>query len=166
METAPRSAVVKWSLIIGIIIVLNLFFNYAISLAFKAPQYSDYVPQPVSSQPINTEKDCRVVGGQWTASGKDGYCNPDYTKEQQFQSAMKDYDRSVFILLVLLGVASIIVGALLEHIILSSAFSWGGVLSLVIASMRYWSDADNVLKVIILAVALGGLIWTAIKKFS
>jgi hypothetical protein len=50
--------------------------------------------------------------------------------------------------------------------VLALAFSWGGVLSLFIASLRYWSDANNILKVIILAIALGSLIWTAVKKFA
>ena len=95
-----------------------------------------------------------------------GYCDPTYTKQMEFNTAQKSYNRNVFLILVVLGVISLVLGAVLANAILSMAFAWGGVLSLLIASMRYWSDADNLLKVIILAVALGALIYIAIKKFG
>lgn len=147
MEHKTHTRLVKWSLIIGIVIVMNLFFNYAISLVYKAPVYPQY-PSYTTQQPDP------VVEQQYQQ------------KEQQFEIAQKQYDRSVFIILVILGVVSLIVGSMIEQAVLSPAFSWGGVLSLLIASMRYWSDANNILKVIILAVALGALIWTAMKKFG
>jgi hypothetical protein len=151
--------------IIGIVIVMNLFFNYAISLVYKAPEYPVLSPSSALSV-ITDPQACVTAGGVWSR-GPQAYCDQDYTKIQQaFQVQQKQYDRSVFIVLVILGVLSVITGTLIEHEVLSLAFSWGGVLSLVIASMRYWSDANNLLKVFILAIALGGLIWTAIKKFA
>jgi uncharacterized membrane protein len=84
----------------------------------------------------------------------------------EYNTAQKTYNRIVFIILVALGVISLVLGALFANAILALAFSWGGVLSLVIASMRYWTDADNILKVVILAVALGALIFTAVRKFG
>lgn len=170
-----HSSLMKWSLIIGIVIVMNLFFNYAISLVYKAPDYQQYFRQEQVVQNFDTQEDCVAVGGQWTAQvpfendkGEEtkGYCDPNYTKQQQYETAMKQYDRTVFIVLVVLGVISIVVGSVLANAVLSLAFSWGGVLSLFIASVRYWSDANNILKVIILAIALGSLIWVAVKKFA
>jgi hypothetical protein len=179
-KTKQSSGVVRWSLIMGIVIVVNLFFNYALSLVYKAPDYTAYFPQSQVVPNIATEQDCIAVGGQWNGNAPmpqptnspivpktpSGYCNPDFTKQQQFDAAQKHYDRNIFIALVVLGVISIVCGMLLENTVLSLSFSWGGVLSLIIASMRYWSDANNLLKVIILAIALGGLIWVAIKKFA
>lgn len=174
----------KWSLIIGIVIVMNLFFNYAISLVYKAPDYNVYFPPTQVVSVISTEQDCLGVGGQWNASpvaktplppeatvglspaGETGYCDQNFTKQQQFQAAQKQYDRLVFIILVIVGVISIVLGSMVMNEVLALAFSWGGVLSLFIASLRYWSDANNILKVIILAIALGSLIWTAVKKFA
>ncbi len=166
----------KWSVVIGIVIVLNLFFNYALSLVYKAPDYNEYFPQTQVVPEITTQQDCITAGGQWitqvapptstTSKTQTGYCNPDFTKQQQFNAAEKQYDRTIFIALVILGVLSLIAGSLVAHEVLSLAFAWGGVLSLFIASLRYWSDANNLLKVIILAVALGALIWTAVKKFA
>jgi hypothetical protein len=134
------SNLVKWSLIVGIVILMNLFFNYALSLVYTAPAYNAYFPQ---SQVVSSN-----------------------AEQQHFAVAQKNYDRSIFIALVALGALSIGAGSLIENTVLSVAFSWAGVLSLVIAAIRYWSDAGNLLKVIILAVALAGLIWTAVKKFA
>jgi len=136
-----HSRLVKWSLILGIVIVMNLFFNYALSLVYVAPDYNAYVPETITNQNFTIQ-------------------------EQKYETAQSNYDRNIFIALILLGVLSLIGASLLENEVLSLAFSWSGVLSLFIASVRYWSDANNLLKVIILAIALAGLIWTAIKKFA
>jgi hypothetical protein len=175
------SKVTKWAMIIAIVIVLNLFFNYAISLVYKAPQYEDFIKTSQVVEQITNKADCLAVGGQWTdpdtryqtvdptgikSAPTVGYCDPNYTKQMEFNTATKNYSRTVFIILVVLGVVSLGLAAVFASGILSLAFAWGGVLSIVIASMRYWSDADNLFKVIILAMALGALIWLAIKKFE
>jgi hypothetical protein len=175
-HTAQHSRLTKWSLVIGIVIVMNLFFNYAISLVYKAPDYKEYYRQEQVVPSIDTKEKCIAVGGQWNeqlvpkssepVTVLAGYCDPNFTKQQQYESAMKDYNKTVFIALVILGVISIVGGTLIANAVLSLAFAWGGVLSLFIASVRYWSDANNILKVLILAVALGSLIWTAVKKFA
>ena len=46
------------------------------------------------------------------------------------------------------------------------ALSFAGVLSFIIASMRYWTSADDLIKVIILGIALAILIFIAFKKFK
>ena len=186
METLPTEAkkingFTKWAMVIAIVVVLNLFFNYAISLVYKSPQYEDYMKPAQVVEPITTKADCLKVGGQWTdpdtryenipAAGMKtapavGYCDPNFTKQQEFNNAQKSYSRVVFIILVILGVVALVLGAVFANVILSQSFSWGGVLSLIIASIRYWTDADNLLKVVILGVALGALIWLAVKKFG
>ena len=179
METKPK--VFKWALIIGIVIVLNLFLNYSISLFYKEPDYNTYFPQSQVVKPINTKEECLAVGGQWNENGAiynntipagattpemKSYCDPNFTKQQEYNNAEKVYQRNVFIMLVVLGIISFLVGAFVVNEIVAIGFSWGGVLSFIIASMRYWSTADNLIKVLILAIALGALIWLAIKKFS
>ncbi len=180
-QTTKGSKFTKWAMIIAIVVVLNLFFNYAISLVYKAPAYEDFIKPTQVVEPITTKDDCLKVGGQWTdpdtryeniptpgmkSAPAVGYCDPNYTKQMEFNTATKNYSRTVFIILVILGVISLGLSALFTNAILSPAFSWGGVLSLIIASMRYWSDADNFVKVLILGVALGALIWLAVKKFQ
>jgi len=177
-----QSKVLKWSLIIGIVIVLNMFFNYALSLAYKQPKYEAFCPN--ISQVVNipdTQKACVDGGGQWTNNNLVkptpvsiiepaqplGYCDQQFTCRNNFDTAQKIYDRNVFITLVLLGALCVVVGNFLKrNIVVGIALSLAGVLSFVIASMRYWSSADDLIKVIILAIALAILIWLAIKKFG
>ncbi|MEI6581117.1 MAG: hypothetical protein WCO07_03030 [bacterium] len=180
METKPK--VLKWALIIGIVVVLNLFLNYSISLFYKEPDYNAFFPQQQVVQPITTKEECLKVGGQWnegsvlpkgavyqvptTSPQMTSYCDPNFTKQKEFDQAQKSYQRNVFIMLVALGVISLVLGAFIANEIITLGLSWGGVLSLIIASVRYWSVADNLIKVLILAAALSALIWLAVKKFS
>jgi hypothetical protein len=167
----------KWALIISIVIVLNMFFNYALSLIYKAPEYDQFIKPAQVVENINTKEKCLSVGGQWTENinyeedmksipKQFGNCDQDYTNRNNYELARKIYERNVFITLVVLGVVTLTVSFYVGLPLLITAFSWGGVLSIVIASIRYWSAADNVLKVIILAVALSALIYLAIKKFD
>lgn len=180
MET--QSKVLKWSLIIGIVIVLNLFFNYALSLIYKQPDYNSFCPNTsqVVIQPKN-QNECVNQGGQWVENGyygkpapvpveiiqPAGYCDLQFTCRQNFDTAQKAYDRNVFITLVLLGAICVALGSFLKgNIVLGYSLSFAGVLSFIIASMRYWGSADKLIKVIILAIALAILVWVAMKKFK
>lgn len=176
-----QSHLVKASIIIAIVIVMNLFFNYVVSLIYSEPIYDQFVKSAQVVENISTKEKCLAIGGQWNennyqnmqpVSSKEtlltvkGYCDQNYTNQKNYDNARKIYDRNVFITLVSVGVVVIAIGLFVNISILAIAFVWGGVLSLIVASMRYWSSADNLVKVIILAVALGTLIWLAIKKFS
>ena len=184
IEVSKKPKAVVLSLIIAIVIVANLFFNYATSLIYVEPVYDNFCPANVYNKAYDDKNICLENGGMWSeqvtpiiqndtkisSSAKtqiSGYCNVTYTCQQKYEESHNLYNRNVFIVLVSLGVLSLIVGAFVGGIqLLSTAFSWSGVLSIVIASMRYWSSADSLIRVIILGVALGALIWLAIKKFS
>ena len=195
-QSHKKSGFVRWALIIGIVIVLNLFFNYAISLIYPAPEYQKFCPISQTATVPATKQDCLAVGGQWNESTYvqettstsatptptpsrvtatppskltqvNSYCDATYTCGNKFTVANTNYERSVFITLVILGVLSLLFGLFLKVTdVVSIALSFGGVLSLIIASARYWSAAENAVKVGILAVALIALIWVGIKKFS
>jgi len=175
-----QSKILKWSLIVGIIIVINMFFNYALSLAYKQPKYEVFCPN--ASQVItipDTQKACVDQGGQWTndtSYGKPmavgetrstGYCDLQFTCRNNYETVQKVYDRNVFVTLVLLGALCVVAGNFLKrNMVVGIALSLAGVLSFIIASMRYWSSADDLIKVIILAIALAILVWLAVKKFG
>jgi hypothetical protein len=182
METPSK--VLKWSLIVGIVIVLNLFFNYALSLAYKNPKYETFCPIQQVNEAVDTQQACVNKGGQWNANNQNvgpkgvssvvngvvipaGYCNLQFTCQNNYDAAQKVYDRNVFITLVILGAICVALGSFLGgNILISIALSLAGVLSFIIASMRYWTSADDLIKVIILAIALAILIWVALKKFK
>lgn len=164
------------ALAIGIVIVANLFFNYAIALVYREPVLDAFCPmQPVT---YNDAVSCVANGGQWSnysltpaevtksvqSNQPLGYCDANFTCQRAYNDAHSIYNRNVFVILVVLGIVSFVVGAIIGIEVLSIGFSWAGVLALVIASIRYWSDAGNLARVVILAVALGLLIWIGIKK--
>jgi hypothetical protein len=147
-----QSKVLKWSLIIGIVIVVNLFFNYTLSLIYKQPDYNNFCqPVPVA-----------------VPSGNISVVNTQYiTCQNNFQTAENNYDRNVFITLVILGALCVAAGTFFKNnMVIGIGLSLSGVLSFIIASMRYWGSADDLIKVIILAIALAILFWVAVKKFK
>ncbi len=180
VEPKKQGGVLKWALIIAIVIVTNLFFNYAISLVYVEPSYDKYCPADVYNRAYDSKSQCLENGGMWSeqvvpvdtkiSSAKKteitGYCNSTYTCQKKYDDASKIYNRNIFIILVSLGVLVILAGAFVSVSLLSIAFSWSGVLSLIIASMRYWGSADSIVRVIILGAALSALIWLAVKKFG
>jgi hypothetical protein len=169
------SKVLRWSLVIGIVIVLNLFFNYTLSLLYKQPAYENFCPNTAQVVSSNTKDSCVAQGGQWNENtyyspdktSVQGSCDVQFTCRNNYQDAQKTYDRNVFVTLVVLG-ALCIAGANFwkKNMLLGQALSLGGVLSFIIASIRYWSSADNFVKVVILAIALLLLVWVALKKFK
>lgn len=145
----------RWSVIVGIVIVLNLFFNYALSLAYHEPNYNDFCPpQPYIAQPID----------QKTADMQ----NTRYAECQKaWNTAHGTYSRNVFVVLVILGAISVLVGNfVMMNGVIANGLSLAGVLSFIIASMRYWGSANDIIHLFILAVALGLLFWVAVKKFN
>ena len=177
-----QSKILKWSLIVGIVIVLNMFFNYALSLAYKHPEYEAFCPNTSQVvEPVTDKNKCIAEGGQWNENyynapipvpaekiaPRVGYCDQQFTCRTNFEVAQKSYDRNVFVTLVLLGALCVLLGNFLKgNSLISYALSFAGVLSFIIASMRYWGSADDLIKVIILAIALAILIWVAVKKFK
>lgn len=174
-----ENTVTKWSVILGIVIVLNLFFNYTLSLVYDRPLYEAYCPQTQVVTVPDNQDECVVQGGQWTENayyGKPtpvgveetrGYCDLQFTCRQDYETANDTYERNVFVVLVALGALAVLVGNLFKgNAVISNGLSLAGVFSFIIASMRYWSSADNLIRVIILAIALGILFWIAMKKFN
>lgn len=176
-------AIIKWALTVGIVVVMNLFFNYAVSLVYEAPKYEGFCPVKIYNKAYVDKQMCVSSGGMWSENtapvqGKypqpvltqpevTGYCNPTYTCGNQFADAQKVYNKNVFIVLVIFGILSIILGVYLSGIsVVSLGISFGGILSLIIGSVRYWSDMQDWLRVAVLGVALVTLIWLGIKKIK
>ncbi|MDO8493055.1 MAG: hypothetical protein Q7S19_00720 [bacterium] len=181
----------KWTLALAIVIVLNLFFNFAIKLVYKAPVYENFCKVEQVNVPPDSKDSCLAVGGQWNESAEyypkgqkmvpapfttpageytsvyRGYCNVQFTCSKNYEDTSRVYNRNVFVALVVLGMLSMFAGYYAgENTPVSLGLSMGGVLSFIIGSIRYWSDMDDYLRVIILGLALISLIWLGIKKFS
>ena len=173
-----KNGLAKTAIIVAIVILMNLFCGYVVSLLYKAPIYEDFVkPTQVVTQ-ITNKDDCLKIGGQWTdynnmpspdlsaQKTSTGYCDPNFTKQNDFNAARKVYDRNLFIIFVIVGILEIVLSIVLSNEILTHGFSWSGVVSFVVASTVYWGDSSDLFKVIILAIALAVLIFVAVKKFG
>lgn len=176
-------SVLKWALIAGIVIVLNLFFNYSIFLVYEAPEWDEFCKQEQVVKTPQNQEECVAQGGQWTEDPSRfvgetkpvpptggtpvGWCNTQFICAQEFEEARELYNRNVFVALTILGVIALVAGFFtMATPAVSLGLTLGGVLSLIIGSMRYWSDMDDYLRVIILGAALVALVWLGIKKIK
>lgn len=182
--------VLKWLLILGIVIVLNLFFVYGIKVLYNEPTFQNFCPVSQVTVAPTGEAECVATGGGWTtytspsqsspaapvvipqkttfpviATQPAGYCDVNFTCQKQFTNAESVYNRNVFVILVILGVISLVAGFFISgSAAVSLGLSLGGVLALVVGSVRYWSDMNDYLRVAVLAVALIVLIIMGVKK--
>lgn len=171
--------ILKWALVIAIVIVLNLLFNVTVSLVYGQPQYDQFCKmEPVRVEPIDA-KTCTDRGGQWNsfnypvpvdqtmAVKPNGSCDLQFTCRQDFDKANTVYSRNSFVVLVVLGALAIIISFFVSGVsAVALGLALGGVLSLVIASIRYWSYMQEYWRFGVLAVALAALIWLGVKKIK
>lgn len=148
----------KLILVLGIIIVLNLFFNYGIKTFYNEPKYDDYclaeygVPKSVYTEPVPERQ---------MDYEKQRECQEKYDKDNDF------YKRNVFIVWIVAGVVSLVLGfsiAMSEAV--SLGLSFGGLVSLIVGTLGYWSAMNDYLRFIILGIALAILVWIGIKKLK
>jgi hypothetical protein len=171
-----QKSILKWSLIVSIVIIANLFFNYTLALVFNNPVYDEYCTFEKTSQIIETKEMCEQADGIWNPeiNRKDidmlvpaGYCDL-YTKcNHLYEEASKIYEQKVFIALVVIGLLTLVVSFVIKNsTTLSSALALTAVLNFIVASIRYWRYSDEILKVVILFFALVTLVYIALKKFQ
>jgi hypothetical protein len=170
-----ENKILKWSLVLAIVIVANLFFNYSLSLIFNGPNYDEFCSFEKTSKVINDKATCESSDGIWNPNQfpkspefqLEGYCDLNSKCNNAFQEATKVYEKKVFISLVIIGAVVLIASAfLVGNVVLGAALPLVAVLDLIIASIRYWQYSDELLKVCILFIALVALVYLAIKKFK
>jgi hypothetical protein len=161
---------VRWAVMLGIAIVLFIFFVALSVVIFPAPKYEDFCkpispPTPALGGPATkgTSATVKATPAPQVQTDSVDY----YTQCQKpYNDAQLKYSQNVFILLVGLGVLSIIVGVLpLGSSIVSAGLSYGGVLALVIGTGQYWSSAGNLLRLAIAFAALAALLFIGLKRF-
>ncbi len=186
LDTIKSSRFIVWGLVIAIVVILNLFFVFSVRLVYTEPKFEDFCKQEQVHVVPQTQNECVAVGGQWVEDRflqkgfpqterlepapitevQKGYCNENYTCGQEFDTARQLYERNFFIALVVLGTLTLVASFVFRNLdVVATALSFGGVLTLIVASVRYWSNMNDYLRVIVLGIALGALIWIGVKKF-
>jgi len=170
---------VKWALMLGIIVILNIFFNVIIALAYPAPDYNDYCPNTYPAPAPTTAATCSEQGGIWTPYSPDmipadktlqnptGFCDMYAQCQRTFQTAFDEHALYAFVIMVGLGIFAILAGLMpTGSSIVSSGLSYGGVLAFIIASIQYWGSAGNWVRLAIAGAGLVTLLYIGWKKFK
>ena len=180
-----RYTIQKIALTLSIAIVLNLLFNYAIFAVYSSPNYDDFCGKE-TRQNYDNKDSCEAIGGEWVAYNRgpyprpigvapDGkeliqpteYCDTTKSCREQYREDSSFYNRNVFIMLVSLGTVSFIAGFFFVAVpAVSSGLLLGGLFSLFIGNIRYWSDMSEYLRLIVLVVVLASLIWLGYQKLK
>ncbi|MEX0933867.1 MAG: hypothetical protein WD003_01215 [Candidatus Paceibacterota bacterium] len=186
MKNFTQSRFLKWFLGGGITILLALFFVVTAQLILEKPEYTDFCEERQVRIIPETQNECTEIGGQWTEDRyiqkhlpvggiepapiqveQKGYCDPDFTCRAEYQDAQELHERNFFIALVIFGTLTLIGSFIARPLTaVAPALAAGGLLTLIIASARYWSYMQDYLQVIILGIALVALIGFGVKKFS
>lgn len=159
---------------LSLIIILNVFFNVTIDTFYKMPDWQEFCPDSLNSVTYEDKKSCEDVGGMWSENmgyPKDensrGWCNAQYQCQKAYDDETSVYNRNVFVVLTALGAITIILAlfAALPSAV-SSGLLYGGILSLIIGTMRFWSDMDDYIRFVVTGVVLILLITIGVKKMK
>jgi hypothetical protein len=172
-------------LALAIAIVITAFIFTGINLFYDAPMYDDFCeerPIPIS---IETEAECLNNNGKWTSYEyrnepvpvepkydyansqlSDGYCDLDWECRENYSSADQNYRRNVFIVGLILGTLILVGGIFITLPAISMGLMGGGLLTIIIAIMQYWSELAKWGRFIVLGLALAVLIWVGYKKLK
>mgnify|MGYP001608493680 CR=1 FL=1 len=178
------------AIIVGIAVVFTAFVIVAMEAFYESPQYDkvcnttayygNYYATPAKPTPENfVNESCGYV--YETPEVKKCYSErgaPDfnYTKDKcptylscnfcglNFEESIKKHDNISFIILAIVGIASIIFGVLYKIEFLGSGFMYGGIAVLFYATMRYLGQQNKYLRVFILFVELLVILWIGYKK--
>ena len=178
MEKTTAPKFVRWAVMLGIVIALNLFFFVARSLLLPEPLFENYCP--AHTMPAQTEDACIKQDGVWIATTDiaetmpatkptiaSGYCDLFQKCQPLYDEAHKQFAMYSFVVMIGLGILSIVVGVLpIGSSIVSTGLSYGGVLALLLASIGYWGEAGNLLKLGMSSIALVALIYIGIRRFK
>jgi len=176
-KVAPgRNALVRVTVLIGIAILVNVFLAYLVRVFYHEPAYTDFCPESQVVESLPDRGSCLSVGGQWNEPDSSqqvpyekrmvGYCNAQFTCSKDFQSAEALYSRNLFVVFVVAGVLLLLGSAFLTGSkTMSSGLSLGGVFALIFGALRYWSDMDDRLRVVVSGIALFALLAIAWKRF-
>jgi hypothetical protein len=154
-------------LAIAIAIILAFFVGYGIEVFHDSPERTDFCPEVYE---VIDEKACMEAGGIWNADhapkGERGFCSNKIQCHKPYEDARESHDKVVFIVSLIAGVIAILIGMNLKHDSISRGLSIGGVFLLLYGTMRYWTHANDILKFVLLGIALAILLWIGIKKLK
>ena len=155
-----------------IAIVLASLVGYAINVFDPSPEWNDFCDESIRAPKIvgegddvvrETQESCEAnEGAKWM----NGHCDYNYQCQQDYEDASDRHSLTVFYVAVPAGIIALFVGIALGLPSVSSGLMLGGVFLVFYGTARYWSNFSDVVRVVILAIALAILIWLGYKKLG
>lgn len=181
------------AVIVGIAVIFTAFIIVTTETFYETPRYEKvcnqtgyendqhYIPaKPFPERPINTScpdyyysdpkiNECTSQGGQPDYNYTKDNC-PKFEKcnfcGKFFNEAIKKHGTISFIILAIIGLASIIFGVLFKIEFIGSGFMYSGIAIMFYATTRFFTmpDQNKYLKVAILFIELLIILWIGFKK--
>jgi len=177
VKSKPKQVV----LAIAIALVLVFFVGYGISVFYEEPEFEDFCGEEpkISVENILNESSCLGQGGQWTPWGAseveiprevipkgEGHCDMFFECRQEYDDSRDVYNRNVFIIALILGLAIVVTGITLKLESVSIGIMGGGALLILYGTIRYWGELGKYIRLVILGLVLVALIYLGYKKFG
>lgn len=167
----------KVILSIAIAILFVLFVAYAIETIYPSPTYEKFCP--TVTQSFVNQSDCEANNFTWvnttpanvpspekTVPVATGYCDTYTQCNQKFTDASAPYNRNVFFISIVIGLLVVIISLVFAVESVGAGLMGGGVLLMIYGTIRYWGSLSNILRTIMIGIALLVLIWIGYKKLK
>ena len=159
----------KQAIIAIVIAFVSVFFlTYAIQSVYPEPRYEDYCKNINTFKAIENKAECEKMDGVWYEMNdpKGNWCDLYFKCNEQYNTAREPYERNLFIVHLILGLAVLITSFFLAVEAISSGFMAGGSMMLIYGVTRYWGHLSNVLRTVVLGISLAIIVYFAYKKFK
>jgi len=159
-------------LALAIAIVLVLFIAVGIDTFYKAPE--NPCSRVYETQPKAFISNCELLQEPNKTNcfieQQIFYENQSIESQKcydEFQPIENLYKRNVFVILIILGVLTIIIGLFLKQVpAVYFGLMLGGLIKIIEGVIRYWANMNEYLRFIILGILLTILIWISYKKLK
>jgi hypothetical protein len=153
-----QKSFIGWMFVIALAVLINVFTFQAAALVFENPQYDEFCesrPAPLLDRDAVSEEEILKHEAEFRA------CNDAY------QIASDLFEKQISITLLIIHSVLLIVALYVTRVpILSRALGLGAVIGLIIALMRYWSHAEELLRLGVLGLIIILLITIGLKTFK
>lgn len=166
-----QSLFLKWVIVLSIVIVANMLFNYSLSVFFERPVFEEICPDNSLIHLDKNREQCSLIQGQWVeksfseTEGSISYCSTFNKCNAGFEDEIKIFEQKVFFVLVIAGAGILIMALLIKIPTLSLGFGLAALVDFIFASIRYWEYSDDLMRVAILFVTLLSLVFIAITRY-
>lgn len=166
-------------LAVAIAILFAIFVNVGIGLVYERPDYEDYCEDLLlfggRFAPPTDNETCIEQGGKWFPARAvppnsefedSGYCDMYHVCQQEYNDAQEQYSSMYFIIALVIGLITVGISVAMKLPSVSAGLMAGGSIVIIVGVMQYWQHSSDLLRFILLGIALAILIWIGYKKLG